>query len=273
MAVFDFKMYAEACSSLHASEDTLNRVMKKAAGTGKMKRRFLPVFAALLILTVSVITFAGGGVSRGAWIFHGTLKECEKMGVYCPERLGPYRMDEQDISRCHVVSAETDMLKAFFRPDYIWMSVTYKKNSRQSLSVSFGAMDHPLWACVSDFDMEHAVWNEILHPESLSRHNETEGSFTYIDHITEHTYRNCTVYLYDEITEYTDSAEPALPLADCRHAYAVWTDPDAGIWFRLCSFDSPWETEGESSTCIRQDKGVTKEELFGYAKEIIDSCR
>lgn len=235
--MFDSKMYQEVFSSLHASEDTLDQVMKKAVRTGKMRRRLFPAFVVLLTLAISGAVFSGSArKSHGAWVFHGSLK-------------------------------------AFFRPDYTWMSVSYEKNSRQSLSLSLGTMDHPLWADASGYDLENDIWNGRLYPETLTWYDEAQGSVSYVDHITEHTYQNCTIYLYDRITEYAGSADPAPPLTDYRDACAVWTDPEIGVWFGISPFCAVWEMDGDSYTYIREDEGVTKEEMLGYVKEIIDGCR
>ena len=272
--MFDSKMYQEVFSSLHASEDTLDQVMKKAVRTGKMRRRLFPAFVVLLTLAISGAVFSGSArKSHGAWVFHGSRKEIEKMGVYCPEQLGPYRIDEQSADSLHMVSAGAGSLKAFFRPDYTWMSVSYEKNSRQSLSLSLGTMDHPLWADASGYDLENDIWNGRLYPETLTWYDEAQGSVSYVDHITEHTYQNCTIYLYDRITEYAGSADPAPPLTDYRDACAVWTDPEIGVWFGISPFCAVWEMDGDSYTYIREDEGVTKEEMLGYVKEIIDGCR
>lgn len=308
MPIFDSEMYAEAYSSLHASGDTLARVMEKAAGARKGKRRVLPAFAALLALTVSVIVFAGGGVSRGAWSFRGTMKDMEKMGFFCPEQLGEYQVDRQSVERFHVVNAKAGALKACLKPDYVWMSVTYEKNSGQALSVSFGSMDDPLWAYVSQYDVENDVWEALSHPETGMCENEEEGRFTYIDNVTEYRYRNCRVYLYDEVTEYTvgtndkadtndkvnttdsidatditdmaditdkaDTTDTAVDLSACRDACAVWTDQYSGLWFSVHSFRILHETDGEDHDMENgETEGRSQEEMLGYVKKIIDGCR
>lgn len=276
MPMFDSKMYAEAYSSLHASEDTLVRVAEKAAGARKGKRKALPAFAALLVLTVSVIAFAGGGVSRSAWSFRGSMKDMEKMGFYCPEQLGEYKVDRQSAGRLHVVNAKTGALKAYFKPDYVWMSVTYEKTGGQGLTVNFGPMDDPLWAYVADYDVENDVWEGLSHPETGMREDEEEGKVTYIDCVTEHSYRNCRVYLYDEVAGYTDATvDAATDSQDCRDTCAVWTDQDSGLWFSVRSFRALQEMDGEDDDMGNEGtEGVSQEEMLGYVEEIIiDGCR
>lgn len=271
MPIFDSKMYVEAYSALHASEDTLAQVMRKAAGARKMKRRLLPAFAALLALTVSVIAFAGGGMPRGAWRFRGTLKDMEKMGFCCPEQIGAYQVDEHSVSRFHVVKAETGRLKAFLMPDYVWMSVDYEKENGQGLSASLGAMDHPLWAYVAHYDVESNVWDGALHPENRTRYDEKQGCVTYIEQVTEYVYQNCAIYLYDRVTEYTDSADNTSALGENRNVCAVWTDLDRGMWFGLEAFHPLWEMDEEGHDAdVRSDEGMTQEEMLGYVKGMID---
>lgn len=279
--MFDKKKYVETYSELHASKDTLKKVFEKAAHKQKRIKHFprsAIVLAALLVLIVSSVTFASNGiVHRSTWVHSGTIKEIEQMGFYYPKQLGKYQVNEHQISRNHLAPTESDDTLAFFKPDYTSMTLRYDNGPYQSLSLSFGKMDNPLWAYHFGYNEETGIWDGAADPSSYTISDTYGGTVSYIDNLDKHKYKGCTIYLYNWVTEYNNSVNDDIPIDKYQDAAAKWTDPEAGICFSVTAEYTISEkkelTSGEEVyTYVRDEQGVTKEEMLEYVKKIIDSC-
>lgn len=264
--MFDKKLYVETCSILHASEDTLAEVLKVASqNQRKTKCRFRPAFIvsfALVLLVSSAALAAGSQLLYGGWVHHASLKDAEKMGFHYPMQLGEYRLLESSPSRIHTAPSESGELSAWFAPDYTWMSLEYKNADFQSLSVSFGKMDDPLWAYCFNFDENTGVWLGMKNLEDCA--SVSTDSRSYIENVTEYVYEDCTIYLADRITEYFYGDESAA-------AEAHWTDADIGLCFSVSSGDE--QASEETNPQISGQKGMTQTEMLNHVKFLIDHNR
>ena len=216
--MFDKKLYVEACSTLHASEDTLAEVLRiteqrprKARSSAKINCRFarfprLVPRPAVLLSVVLVLALSTAALAAGSrFLYSGrvhdaSLRDVEKMGFHYPEQLGEYRLLKNSPARIHVAPPETNPLIAWMNPDYIWMSLEYANEMSQSLTVCFGKTDDPLWAYCFDYDEETGIWLGVNHSEELAR-SSADGSSSYIENITEYEYEGRIIYLADRVTE------------------------------------------------------------------------
>lgn len=216
--MFDKKLYVEACSTLHASEDTLAEVLRiteqrprKARSSAKINCRFarfprLVPRPAVLLSVVLVLALSTAALAAGSrFLYSGrvhdaSLRDVEKMGFHYPEQLGEYHLLKNSPARIHVAPPETNPLIAWMNPDYIWMSLEYANEMSQSLTVCFGKTDDPLWAYCFDYDEETGIWLGVNHPEELAR-SSADGSSSYIENITEYEYEGRIIYLADRVTE------------------------------------------------------------------------
>lgn len=273
--MFDEKKYVETYSALHASKDTLKEVLEKASKKqAKHFSRHAIALAAIMVLVVSSITLASNGIiHKSAWVHQGTASEIKQMGLDYPEQLGSYKVDNTQISRVHVTDTLSDDIKAFSKPDYTFMTLRYDKDKYQSLSLNFGKMDNSLWAYSFGYDKETCIWDGAADPDSYTTHNKEEGKISYIDNLSKHKYKDCTIYLYDQVVEYDTAVNSDIPIDKYQDAAATWTDKKADICFSLMAeYTISEKQEDDTYIYIREKQGVTKTEMLGYIKNIIDSC-
>ena len=307
--MFDKKLYVEACSTLHASEDTLAEVLRiteqrprKARSSAKINCRFarfprLVPRPAVLLSVVLVLALSTAALAAGSrFLYSGrvhdaSLRDVEKMGFHYPEQLGEYRLLKNSPARIHVAPPETNPLIAWMNPDYIWMSLEYANEMSQSLTVCFGKTDDPLWAYCFDYDDETGIWLGVNHPEELAR-SSADGSSSYIENITEYEYEGRIIYLADRVTE--ASSEKDASAGERNNASAGERDnasagdadmrnpaPDRRITTEAhwtdpeiglsfsISSTIDWEWE-KNGDSAGGERSTTQEEMLKYAKAVID---
>lgn len=283
--MFDEKMYKETYSALHASEKTLEKVMERINQPERKKncRKHLymqqaAVFAAVLVLGAAAAS-AAGYRQLGGWAYHTSGQDMKKTGFHYPKHIGEYRADRSSVRNIHVAPEQYSGIRAWFSPDYVWISLDYKKG-RQKLSFSFGKTDDPLWRYCFGFDEDTGKWRGASEPEYLSEEY-TDGTY-HIENVSECSYRGCTVYLYDGVREYFsgkdhpdfDSADEVAeyPFGKVRDANALWTDDETGVCCLLAS-GWEWDEQGDKQIYMSERQGMGQEEMLGYVKEIIDASR
>ncbi len=307
--MFDKKLYVEACSTLHASEDTLAEVLRiteqrprKARSSAKINCRFarfprLVPRPAVLLSVVLVLALSTAALAAGSrFLYSGrvhdaSLRDVEKMGFHYPEQLGEYRLLKNSPARIHVAPPETNPLIAWMNPDYIWMSLEYANEMSQSLTVCFGKTDDPLWAYCFDYDDETGIWLGVNHSEELAR-SSADGSSSYIENITEYEYEGRIIYLADRVTE--ASSEKDASAGERNNASAGERDnasagdadmrnpaPDRRITTEAhwtdpeiglsfsISSTIDWEWE-KNGDSAGGERSTTQEEMLKYAKAVID---
>lgn len=287
--MFDKKIYKETYSYLHASENTMADVLDRIELMKSRKNHFMmqraAVFAVMLVLG-STAVFAAGGIHFGGWPLASSGQAVRKNGFDYPDQLGEYCVDESSAESMHIAPPEYSDVRAWFQPKYVWRSIDYKKG-HQSLSVCFGKTDNQLWHYCLGYDERTGIWLGALNLQEYEYGSrEYPDGVYYIKNVTEHKYKECTIYLHDEVREYFPNKEHPdydsedlgwmedFPLERTMDASARWVDEKSGIWFSLHSnWDWNWNGEDGENTYMREEQGMKQEELIEYVKDIIDLYR
>lgn len=290
--MFDQKRYVETFSTLHASQDTLTEIRRITEQRPQKIKPFLrPAFllSVMLVLIISSIALAAGSqLLYGGWVHHASLRDVEKMGFHYPEQIGEYRLVKTSPVRIHAAPSESNWLTAWLNPDYTWMSLDYENERSQSLSVSFGKMDDPLWAYCFSYNEKTGVWLGAEDKENYTPASEKNCS--YIENVNEYEYEERTIYLADRVTEYVfenDVSEDNLDNdvfienLDLENADSLrsaswqrteveahWTDPENGLCFSISSGMGQIRDEKDTSNAAGQN--MTQSEMLKYVKAVID---
>ena len=191
--MFDKDLYVETFSTLHASKNTLTEIQKITSRSPRRAKHFPRhafILTIILVLFVSSAALAAGTRTLGGWVHHVSRRAVEKLGFHYPEQLGEYRLSSSFPSCIHVTSTESSVLRAWLNPDYKWMSLEYKNDTDQTLSVCFGKTNHPLWEYCFDYRIQSAscivgssetdkpnstkqketsVWTGVENPDNFTR--------------------------------------------------------------------------------------------------------
>ncbi len=251
------------------------------------------IAACLIIGTVSIGAFTGRMSIANT---SGDISDVEELGIDLPEIIGDFK---QGNVMCHnwVRQGDHDP-KSILNPIYRNYTVSYEKpfdiiwkdigpladpsgfngvHDKQALvlgvgsSKGFSAED---WERFAGYDGKNKKWI----PYGV---RDLEGITVSYKNMEEIEYKGATIWIYDVMTHYKDQ-EPEY----CSDAGAHWYDPETECYFQI-SFSSPsyhenieesYDKDGNllhkaNEYWIREYSYMSKVELLGYIKEIIDLNR
>ncbi len=284
---------------LSARMDFINKVeampaeQKERIKTHKNWHIAVAAAACLIIATVSIGAFTGKMSIANTM---GNISDVEELGIDLPEMVGDFK---QASVMCHnwVGQGDLDPI-SIINPLYRNYTVSYDKpfdivwqdlgplndpsgfngvHAKQSIHVSVGSskgFSSEDWERFAGYDSSTKKWI----PYTLF---EDDNSTVSYENIEEIEYRGATIWIYDVMTHYKKH-EPGY----CSDAGAHWYDPETECYFQI-RFSSPSYDENTSESYdkdgkllhkaneqwIREYSYLSKAELLGYIKELIDLNR
>ena len=263
-------------------------------GNSRRWRRVAIVAACLVVATVSVMAFTG---KMSIAVTPGDISAVKDLGIDLPEMIGEFKQDS--VSCNNWVSQGVFDIKSILDPVYKSYTVRYEKafdivwhdrgpyedpagfsgsHTSQSIyvgvgsSAGFSAKD---WERFAGYDGETKKW--IPYGVLIDNENETVS----YENVEELEYRGATIWLYD-VMRHNKNSEPEY----CSDAGVHFYDPEKECFFYI-SFVSPGCLENRSESYdkdgdlihkanekwVREYNYLSKSELLGYIKEIIDMNR
>ncbi len=250
--------------------------------------------ACLVIATAAVGAFTGKMSIANT---SGDISAVEELGIDLPEMIGDFK--QRNVTYHNWVRQGDEDLKSILDPMYRSYTVTYVKeldiawqdigpladpdafngvHDLQTLSVGVGSSEGfsaEDWERFAGYDGETKGWipNGILLDE--------EKSTVSYENVEVIEYRGATIWIYD-VMKHNKSSEPEYT----SDAGAHWYDPEKECYFQI-DFGSPsyhkntstsYDKDGNllhqaNESWIREYSYLSKAELLGYIKEIIDLNR